>query len=188
MYIGNEKRKSYYNIGKNIPISDEELIELVKEVTLKVPDAVNMQSQRVILALGEKQDQLWDKVYDVFEGQVAREKIDGFKAGHGTILYYIDTDTVEKTKEAFPLYAHNFNNWAQNSNGMLQYALWSELRAKEIGASLQHYNPIIDEAVAEMFNVPKSWKLIGQMPFGEILEEPEAKEAMDINERVKIYK
>lgn len=44
-------------------------------------DAFNMKSARVVLAFGEKHDQLWDEIYNVFEGKVPRKKIDSFKAG-----------------------------------------------------------------------------------------------------------
>ncbi|WP_455257125.1 nitroreductase family protein [Peptoniphilus asaccharolyticus] len=188
MFKGLEKRRSYYNIGKNIPISDEELIKLVQDVTLVVPDAFNMQSQRVVVALGAKQEQLWDKIYDVFEGKVPREKIDSFKAGHGTILYFTDRKTVSDVQAQIPDYAEGFEIWSKHSMGMLQLVIWTELRDKEIGASLQHYNPVIDEAVRELFDIPEKWELIAQMPFGEILEEPEAKEKLAIDERVRVFK
>ena len=34
------------------------------------------------------------------------------------------------------------------------------------GASLQHYNPLIDEAVAKQWHINPNWKLIAEMPFG----------------------
>lgn len=188
MFEGLEKRRSYYAIGKNIPISEGELLESIKGVTHLVPDAFNIQSQRVVVALGEKQDELWDKIYDVFEGKVAREKIDSFKNGYGTILYFTDRAVVEDIQAQMPEYAENFDIWSKHSIGMLQISMWTELRSKNIGASLQHYNPVIDAAVKEMFNIPEKWELIAEMPFGEILEEPEVKEKMDINDKVKIYK
>ena len=35
-----------------------------------------------------------------------------------------------------------------------------------LGASLQHYSPVVDAAAAAAFNVPDSWTLRAQMPFG----------------------
>lgn len=69
--------------------------------------------------------------------------------------------------------------------GMLQLSIWTGLRELNIGASLQHYNPVIDSMVKEMFNVDDKWILNAQMPFGNILEEPEAIEKADINKLVK---
>lgn len=51
---------------------------------------------------------------------------------------------------------------------MLQLSVWSALRELNIGASLQHYNPVIDAKVKGIFNIPENYKLVAQMPFGGI--------------------
>ena len=181
-----QKRRSCYALNKTLPIAEEAVVALVREIAELVPDAFNMKSARVVCALGAKQDALWDAVYEAFGGKVAREKIDGFKAAAGTVLYYIDQEVVRAVQEKFPLYAANFPIWANQANGMLQLALWSALAELGVGANLQHYNPVIDEAVARLFAVPASWRLIAQMPFGGIVTAPEAKEKEDIDARVKI--
>ena len=182
------QRRSYYQLNKTLPVSDGEVEALVRKTTELVPDAFNMRSQRVVLAMGEAQDRLWDTIYDVFGGKVAREKIDGFKAAAGTVLYFIDEDVVKGLQEQFALYADNFPIWAQQANGMLQLSIWTALREKGIGANIQHYNPVIDEAVKELFDVPATWKLIAQMDFGGIVAEPDPKEAEDISARVKVVR
>lgn len=63
-----QKRRSVYALNRNLPVSEEAVIDLVKKVTELVPDAFNMKSQRVIIALGDKQDALWDGIYDAFGG------------------------------------------------------------------------------------------------------------------------
>lgn len=183
-----EKRRTYYNINKELPVSIDEVVSTIEKATELVPDAFNMKSARVVVALEDKQDLLWDEIYDVFEGKVPREKIDSFKAGAGTILYFYDENTVKALQEKFVPYAGNFPVWANQANGMLQIAVWSALRELGIGASLQHYNPVIDEKVKELFNVPKEYKLIAQMPFGGIVSEPDAKEKEDISKRVVVVK
>ena len=75
-----KKRRTHYDIKKDLPISQDELVEIVEKVTELVPDSLNMKSARVVLALDEKQDELWDSIYEAFDGQVPREKIDSFKA------------------------------------------------------------------------------------------------------------
>ena len=95
-------RRSVYNIGKALPVDEEKIVRLVNEATALVPDAFDMKSQRVVLALGEKHDKLWDAIYDAFGGKVAREKIDSFKAGYGTVLYFYDADVV-KSLQVFVL-------------------------------------------------------------------------------------
>ena len=181
-------RRTIYAITKDIPVSDEEVVKLITDATELVPDAFNMKSQRVYIALGEKQDQLWDAIYDAFGGKVAREKIDSFKSGHGTVLYFYDIVILVSMQGQCPLDAANFPTWAQQSNGMLQFTVWAGLRNLGIGASLQHYNPIIDDAVKALFNVPDNYVLVAQMPFGGIAELPAEKEKEDISLRVTVAK
>ena len=179
-----KQRRTYYAIDENAPISDERIVAIVEEMTELVPDAFNMKSARAVVVLGEKNKQLWDTIHDAFGGKVPREKIDGFAAGRGTVLYYIDTETVERLQGQFPSYAANFPGWALQANGMLQLSVWTALREQGVGASLQHYNPVIDAAVRELLDLPETFQLVAQMPFGGIVAEPAAKEPEDISLRV----
>lgn len=179
-----KNRRSYYDIEKAIPITDTALIELVDTVTELVPDSVNMKSAHVVLVLGEKHDLLWDTIFDVFGGKVKRAKIDTFKAGYGTILFFFDREKVERMSDKYPYSREKFPIWSMQANAMLQFAMWTALREKEIGASLQHYNPVIDDAVKALFGLPGHWELNAQMPFGAIGSEPEPKPKEDIRKRV----
>lgn len=182
-----EKRRSYYQITKELQVDEKRIIDRIEKLTELVPDAFNMKSSRVVVALGEKQEQLWNTVYDVFGGKVPKEKIDSFRSGVGTILYFYDEEVVEAMQEQFPRYAENFPGWALQASGMLQISIWSGLRELNIGASLQHYNPVIDDAIRELFGLPQSYHLVAEMPFGGIASEPEAKEHEDISLRVAVH-
>ena len=182
-----EERRSVYALKKELPVPESEVEALIKQVTELVPDAFNMKSARVVAALGQKQDELWDAIYDVFGGKVARDKIDSFKAASGTILYFYDSNVVKAMQEQFPRYAENFPTWANQANGMLQISIWTALRELGIGANLQHYNPVIDAKIKELFGLPDSWVLLAQMPFGGIAASPEPKEKESVS-RVTISK
>ena len=177
-------RRSVYRINKQLPVEENRIVQLVEEATRLVPDAFDMKSQRVVLVTGEQQDRLWDAIYDAFGGKVPREKIDGFKAGYGTVLYFYDNATVKSLQEKYALYAANFPVWAQQANGMLQLAIWSGLSELGVGANLQHYNPVIDEAVRKLTGVPEDYVLVAQMPFGGVVERPAPKAEEDISRRV----
>ena len=71
---------------------------------------------------------------------------------------------------------------------MHQLAVWTMLEDVGFGASLQHYNPLIDETVLKEWQLPETWELIAQMPFGVPLQEPGTKEFNSIEERVRIFK
>ncbi|MFY9190745.1 MAG: nitroreductase family protein [Lawsonella sp.] len=173
-------RRSRYAINDNLPISREEVEDLVAEIVEHTPDAYNMKSARVVIVWGEKNQTLWDAIYEAFDGKVDRSKIDGFAAGDGTILYFYDESIIEGMQEQFPSYAGNFPIWSQHANGMLQSNVWSALASLKVGASLQHYNPVIDNSVRELFGLPEEWKLVAQMPVGGIVEEPAPKDAEEV--------
>lgn len=184
-------RRTRYSIDSSATISDSKIEKMVRDAVKYAPSAFHSQSSRVILLLGVNHSKLWSIVKEILRTKVPAEsfpvteaKIDSFAAGHGTILYYEDMDVIKKMQEAVPLYAENFPVWSMQSAGMLQYALWTALATEGMGASLQHYNPIIDAEVSQVFNVPKSWKLITQMPFGSPTGEPAELDYIDLENRV----
>lgn len=142
-----KKRRTYYNINKDIPVSENEIEEKIKEITELVPDAFNMKSSRIVILFNKKHELLWDKVFDIFNGKISKEKINEYKSGYGTILFLYDEEVVNELQDKFSIYSENFPIWANQSNGMLQFSIWTALRELNIGASLQHYNPIIDEEI-----------------------------------------
>lgn len=186
-------RRSFYHISKKSTISDARITELVTSAVQYTPSAFHCQSQMTAILLGEQHDLLWDIVLNTLQTRVpaaqranTEEKIKSFQAGYGTVLYCNDDRNTKSMQENYPLYADNFPIWAEQANGMLQFAVWNLLESEGLGASLQHYNPLIDEAVHAAFNLPKSWRLIAQMPFGTPAGQPDAKEFADLKPRVKI--
>ncbi len=191
-----EHRRSYYSIGSDSPVMDEEVIHIIRTAVKNVPSAFNSQSTRVVLLLGDEHKRLWDIVKNILKQHVSPEafvntesKIDRcFAAGHGTILYFEDTAVVKKLQDAFPAYSDNFPTWSQHTSAMHQFAIWTMLEDVGLGASLQHYNPLIDDEVRYTWNLPESWMLIAEMPFGTPVADPEAKEFRELSERIKIFR
>ena len=85
------------------------------------------------------------------------------------------------------MYADNFPVWSEHSSAIAQFATWTALAEIGIGASLQHYNPIVDAEVAETFDIPSNWKLRAQLVFGSIEAEAGEKTFMDDAERFKTF-
>jgi len=183
-------RRSIYGLNKTLPVMESAVVDFVRSAVEYVPDAFNMKSQRVVIVMGAKHEEFWNSVYDELVkstgGNFSRDKIDGFVAAYGTILYFYDVAAVEETRREYPLYAENFHDWVMQSNGMLQFAIWTGFARMNIGANLQHYNPVIDNMVRDMFNLPESWTLVGQMPFGGIASAPAPRPDIDIPGRVRV--
>ena len=189
-------RRSYYAISKERVTTDERIEEIVGEAVKHVPSAFNSQSARVVILLGEQHDRLWElakaelrKIMPPESFQATEDKIDGaFRSGYGSILYFEDTDVIKGLQQKFPGYSDNFPVWSHQSSGMLQFAIWTALELEGFGATLQHYNPVIDEAVRAAWNIQTTWKLIAQMPFGKPVAQPGSKEFQPLAGRVKLFK
>ena len=189
-----EKRRSIYAIGKNVPVDQATIENTIKQAVRLSPSAFNSQSSRVVTLYGASHTQFWNIVLETLRKMVPVEafanteaKINSFAAGFGTALFYEDQNVVKALQEQFPLYADNFPVWSEHSTGIAQVAVWTALAEINVGASLQHYNPIIDEEVAQTFEIPVNWKLRGQLVFGSIEAPAGEKTFMDDAERFKTF-
>ncbi|MDF2588897.1 MAG: nitroreductase [Anaerocolumna sp.] len=187
-------RRTFYGISKESVIADDKLKSLIEHAVKHTPSAFNSQSTRVVLLLGNQHDKLWDltieelrKVVPAESFSSTEEKISSFKAGYGTVLFFEDNSIIESLQEQFALYKDNFPVWAQQSNGMHQFVIWTALETEGYGASLQHYNELIESNVKNEWSLPSSWKLIAQMPFGKPTGEPGVKEYLPVSDRVKVF-
>jgi len=168
------KRRTQYALGKTLPISEAQLESLVHQAMRLAPSSYNSQSSRAIILFGAPSEKLWKVITkDILRPMVPADswaatdaKMDSFAAGAGTILFFEDQDVVKQMQAQFPLYADAFPVFSEHSAGMAQFAVWTALAEAGVGASLQHYMPLIDDAVAKEWNVPASWRLRAQMPFG----------------------
>ena len=190
------KRRSIYQLGDNVALSKEQIATVISECVKHTPSAFNMPTTNIVVAFGEKHQQIWQNVKAVLKEHLAKKedvfsaaqaKIDKFASGIGTILYYEDQEVVNELKETYAMYVENFSVWSMQAGGMVQFAVWSALADNGIGANLQHYNPLIDEKMKEMFNVPDTWKLVAQMPFGSIEQQPGEKYFEPLDNRIKVY-
>lgn len=194
LYDAIKERRSIYALSKESTISDEKIKEILEHVVMHTPSAFNSQSARVVLLLNKEHDKLWDitleslrKVVPADQFSQTKEKIDSFKNGYGTVLFFEDNSIVEGLQNQFPLYKDNFPLWSQHSTGMHQFAVWTAFSTEGLGASLQHYNELIEEEVKHTWQIPASYKLIAQMPFGKTAAAPQEKQFNPINDRVKVY-
>jgi len=150
-----ETRRSIYALNKNLPVSNEEISEIVKHAVLHTPSSFNSQSTRVVVLFGEEHGKVWQFVEDALRAIVPAEqfeptaqKLNLFKAGAATILFFED---------------------------------------QNVGANLQHYNPLPDAAIAKEWNLPESWLLRAQMVIGGI-EAPAGEKTFEpVENRLKVF-
>lgn len=187
-------RRTFYQISKESLISDEEIKKIIEQAVKNTPSAFNSQSARLVLLLGKHHDKLWDitkedlrKIVPVASFSTTEAKIDSFKNGYGTVLFFEDTNVIKSLQENFPLYKDNFPIWSQQSSGMHQFVIWTALEIEGFGASLQHYGEIIENDVKKEWDIPENWKLIAQMPFGKPTGNPDEKQFQPLDQRIKVF-
>lgn len=191
-----EDRRTIYSTETTISISDKELEDMIEHIIKYTPSAFNSQSTRIVLLLNDQHHKFWDNTKTVLKDVMGpdrdfaptEQRIDGFKHTYGTILYFEDEDVIKGLQEQMPNYADNFANWSVQTNAMHQFAIWTALSSKGIGASLQHYNPLVDQITTQSFDIPASWKLVAQMPFGDIRKQAGEKEIQPTDNRFIVKK
>lgn len=191
-----EHRRTYYSIADQSLVSDEEIKRIVEYAVTHVPSAFNSQSTRVVVLLGDSNKKLWNIAKEALRKIVPKEafvkteeKIDhSLACGYGTVLFFEDQQVVKGLQEAYPLYQANFPGWSMQTSAMHQLAIWTMLEDVGFGASLQHYNPLIDDEVRREWQLPEHWHLIAEMPFGMPVAQPDGKACQPLEDRVKVFK
>ena len=189
-----KQRRTIYAVGKNVTLDQDVIEQTIQEAVRFSPSAFNSQTSRIVTLYGESHHKFWNIVRENLRKIVPASafantdaKISSFEAGFGTVLFYEDQDTVKALQEQFALYADNFPVWSEHSTGIAQFSVWTALSEKNIGASLQHYNPIVDAEVAQMFDIPENWKLRAQLVFGSIESLAGEKTFIENSERFKSF-
>lgn len=190
-----QHRRSYYALGSERLVDRDSIEEMVEFALMHVPSAFNSQSARIVLLMGKAHRRFWQIVKDTLQTRISADQFSktekkinqSFASGYGTLLFFEDRSVVQTMEKKFPLYAAYFFNWSQQTSAMHQLALWCMLEDRGLGASLQHYNPLVDEAVRQEWHLPDRWDLVAQMPFGYPLTMPAAKDMEPVAERMRVF-
>ena len=174
-------RRSIYKLGREIPVLQSQIIAAVERMTKDIPTPFNMQSARIVVTMLDHH--ALKSILPPLKFAETEAKLNDFEAAYGTILFFESSNMIKAMQDQFPLYKDNFPGWAMQSNGMLQFAIWTALEDLGLGVNLQHYNPLIDEDIRKIFDLPDSWDLVAQMVFGE----PPI-EKIPTGSRVKIFR
>ena len=190
-----QERRSIYGISKETVVPDEKIQEIIEHAVKHTPSSFNSQSARILVLLGDHQNKLWSITKETLRKMLpadsfgpTEEKINSFQSGYGTVLFFEDESVIQELQNKFALYKDNFPIWSQQSSGMLQFVVWTALEAEGFGATLQHYGSLIDKQVSAEWNVPPTWKLIAQLPFGKPTALPGDKDFQPLENRIKFFK
>lgn len=189
-----KNRRSIYALGNNTDYSIEEIVATIRETQKEVPSAFNSQTSRLVVLDGEANVKFWNLILEVQKEVLDQGTWDfmspimeGAKGGVGTVLFFEDLDAVA----TMPTQGQRTEAYKQNNSANSQYATWLALAEMNLGGSLQHFNvgyeQGFDKAVREMFNLPDSYELVAQMPFGSIEQAAGEKEHIDTEVQVQVF-
>ena len=115
-----KKRRSQYALTKNLPLSESDIISIIKDAVKQSPSSFNSQSSRVIITFGERSNTIWEITKEALRNRLDEERfpatearINSFAAGAGTILFYEDQNAVKNLQEQFPSYKDEFPVWSE---------------------------------------------------------------------------
>jgi len=190
-----KNRRSIYALGNTPMVSDHCVIKTIEDCLKNCPTPFNMQSARLAVLFTPYHEKFWNMVWENLKGispeerlEAAKNKISAFAQAYGTVLFFEDTGELAKMKKKYPLYAANMKDWTLEANGMLQYMIWQALAENNEGSSLQHYNELVEKQLNLWLELPQSWKIIAQMPWGSIEKEAGEKEIIPLSRRMKVFR
>lgn len=189
-----KNRRSIYALGNNSDYSIDEIVATIRETQKDVPSAFNSQTSRLVVLHGDANTKFWNLILEVQKEVLDQATWDfmspimeGAKGGIGTVLFFEDRDAVA----TMPTQGQRTEAYKQNNSANSQYAAWLALADMNLGGSLQHFNvgyeQGFDKAVRELFDLPESYELIAQMPFGSIEQEAGDKEYIDSEVQVQVF-
>ncbi|KAI4843816.1 hypothetical protein E4T44_06538 [Aureobasidium sp. EXF-8845] len=171
-------RRSLYALSKESPVSNDRILSIVEHAVRYTPSPFNARSCRCIVLFGDHHDKLWDMGAAAIQRcmpmavDVLIPKVQGFRAGYGTVLFFEDVESVKELNPRFAKMSEENPEWYDHSSGMHQYVVWTALEAEGLGCNLQHYQNMMHEDMYAEWNIPKTWQAKAQLVFGKPLSGP----------------
>ncbi len=171
------QRRTIRRLGDG-PLPDGALARIATAAH-RVPAAYGRPAWHVVV-VRESRAAFWDAVEAAFRERLEPERLaryldrlDGFRAGAGAVLVYEDRLAVEASHAANGVTPEQAAAFAQQGLGMVQFALWLALVAEGLATSLQHWEWLVEDRLADLLGVPADrYRLAATMPFGFTAEEP----------------
>ncbi|MDO4680752.1 MAG: nitroreductase family protein [Aerococcus sp.] len=188
-----KERRSTYVMSANTSVSEDAIVSRLRENLQQVPTAYNAQTTRYVVLFGDANKKLWQHLYDVQKDVLQSDQweqygpvIESYQNVLGTVVFFEDQDALEHIPGG------SRETYKQNNAGNGQLVTWLTLTELGLGATLNHFNigyaQGFDSKVRELFNLPDTYEMTAQMPFGAIEQAPYPKETISTDEQVKVIK
>lgn len=160
-------RRTQYQLKKTLPegVSLKQIQHIVNELVKHTPTSFNSQTVRAVILTGELHNKVWEFVAAAMPAEAQQKRPASIKdEAYGSIIFFDDSAALKKIQDAFPFYADYFPIFAATSNGAAQINTWTLISELGLGGHLQHYNPLVQEALKG--KVPEEWTVVAQLAFG----------------------
>ncbi|KAF2665276.1 Nitroreductase [Microthyrium microscopicum] len=188
-------RRSVYPLSDKVDVSDDRIVEIIKEVALTSPSSYNTQPGRFTVLLGAPHKKLWDMISEIATPiitQHAGEEMGKAMEGRFQIvLFWEDNTVVKKSGETHQASAHMFPQWSEHADAMAQIQIWTALELEGLGANLQHMSaiPPVEEAIRKEWNISADWSLKANMNFGAPTgDHPARPDKIPVDQTVTVFK
>lgn len=190
-----QKRRSIYQVGNTLNHSAEEVANAIGQAVIAAPSAFNSQTSRVVLVTGSTNQKVWDLIRKTQEPLLPEGKGGDFQrmvfeAGinaAGSLIFFEDQEAISKNIPASP---ERQAIYKEKNGAITQFVSWVVLADMGYGASLQHFNvgteEGYDQSIKDLLQVPDSWELSAQMPFGPVNDRPEPAEKLPLETIIQI--
>lgn len=184
-----DRRRSIRRLADG-PVSEETLARL-SEAVQRTPAAFNLAPWHVVI-VREERTSFWDVIEAGFRAGLSAERLEryldrlaGFRPGAGAILIYEDREVLPRLRDAWQISESQAHAFVQQGIGMVQLALWLALTNDGLVTSLQHWEWLVEERLAEFTGVPEErFKLSAIMPIGYAAEPPRVVERPAVHQVV----
>ena len=158
---------------------DAESLERVQEAILRTPSAYGVPVWHVVL-VHQRRAAFWDEVELGFRQCLSDDRLDryldrlqGFREAAVVALIYEDCDALPELRDAWNLSDETARSFVQQGLGMVQLAIWLAVTAEGLVSSLQHWDWLIQDRIADFVDLPADrFHLAATMPIGLPAEEP----------------
>ncbi|PWG00248.1 nitroreductase family protein [Levilactobacillus bambusae] len=188
-------RPKVTQLGQQTNLLESDLVTAIESAIDNTPAPTETPTVRAAILFGGAHEQLWEfasdaRASDAFN-QSDSERVlttirDQYANGLGTVLFFTDTAVTKQLRHKHPHQSDWFKTATIIENGMAQMNVWTLLTSLGLGASLQHFNPEINDQVLETFNLETSWLLQAQMPFGSVEGETNLDHPDDATKQFKV--
>ena len=152
--------------------------ERIEQAIRLTPAAYALPSWHVVL-VHEERHALWDVVEQAFRDRLEGERLEryldrlaGFRSGVAVALVYEDIQARNALKDAWQISEETARAFSEQGIGMVQLSIWLTLTEEGLSTSLQHWESLLEDRLAEFLGISGRYRLAAAMPIGYADEPP----------------